>query len=124
MLTHVAEAGVMMATLLVVVVGDYGCVDVEQFEKVEAFVPVGLTSDLIHLVDGKRGCAQRQCRCRRECHRGSELDSLLEQFPKLDSTPVVECVGRTPGPGEDIVRSVDAIEEALSLVTRSKLSAA
>ena len=107
-LAHVAEAGVMGATLRVVPVGDHRGRDAGRAQQIETLQPVHRLADLVDLVDGDRDDPEGDRRGRREGHAAAPLQLLGEESRDLGPPPLAEGVAGTPRTGEDVVRLVDA----------------
>ncbi len=108
--TEVAEAGVVVAALRVVEVGDDGDGQPERGQQVEAVQPEGVGADLVDLVDGHRGDAQRQRGRAREHQRPAGTARPQEVGQHVGhgrSCPLAERERRAAGSGEQPVRAAD-----------------
>ena len=85
--TEVAEAGVVVAALGVVEVGDDGDRQPDRGQQVEAVEPEGVRADLVDLVDGHRRDAQRE-RGRAGEHQRAAGSARLQEAASTSGTGV------------------------------------
>ena len=89
-LAQVAEPGVVVAALGVVVVWDHRNVEANLCEHVEAVQPVRVDADLVDLVDGHGRPPERERRRRREHDRSARAQLLADRIGDRRAAPLAE----------------------------------
>ena len=101
-LAQVAEAGVVVAALGVVEVGDDDRVEPGLGHEVEAFEPAGLVAHLVDLVDGHREAPEREGGGAGEGDAAAAPQLLGQDRGRLRAGPLAQGVRRAARPREDV----------------------
>ena len=112
-LAEIAEAGVVMAALGVVVVRDHRGVDADRREEVEPVGPERLMSALVDLVDGDGGDTDGQRGGRGEHHDTASVEFRSQHSGHRGVAPLLDGVGRRAWSGEEVVAAPQDLETAL-----------
>ena len=112
-LAEVAEPGVVVAALGVVVVGDDGGVDADRAEEVEAALPPWFLAHLVDLVDRHRVRAEGERGGRGERDDASVAQLALEDPAERSVRPLAERVGGRARAGEHVPGVAHVAQAAL-----------